>query len=194
MRQVAVIISALISASVSLGDVGAITGERPFVERLHDIQPHDGLADLEILTATVGDCGTPPELLFRRYCPNQGVKVWTPITYWTSGYGSPSLVAVVIQSQPTNAPLVVIGFWIADVLLLFIGKMMALSRGTHSLFVLDAQAREAMIGDLTERYALINHHSGRFVATKWYYRQIITSIPPLLWAWLRDKAFSRVGS
>ncbi len=49
-------------------------------------------------------------------------------------------------------------------------------------FFLSAETMEAIVGDLDECYEIILHKEGKSQANRWYTNQIITSLPPLIWA------------
>jgi hypothetical protein len=50
-------------------------------------------------------------------------------------------------------------------------------------------ARESIIGDLTEEYALRANATSSSVALRWYLRQVCASVPPVLWSRLTKAAW-----
>ncbi len=55
----------------------------------------------------------------------------------------------------------------------------------------------AIRGDLEERYNAILNAAGKFVASSWYTKQIITSLPPIIWAVMKKPLAAlvrRIGS
>ncbi len=72
-------------------------------------------------------------------------------------------------------------FWIAVVSFILGILCNALHlEDVYSLF-LDSDTSVALVGDIEERYDLIVQ-SGKYGATLWYIKQVITSLPPLIWA------------
>jgi hypothetical protein len=47
------------------------------------------------------------------------------------------------------------------------------------------QSCDALLGDLEERYKLINKKFGRRRANLWYWTQTVTSLAPIVWAWAK---------
>ena len=52
-------------------------------------------------------------------------------------------------------------------------------------FGADPVYRDALLGDLTEEFAIRVEEQGAGVARRWYVREAIRSVPHLLWSWLR---------
>lgn len=52
-------------------------------------------------------------------------------------------------------------------------------------FGADPVYRDALLGDLTEEFAIRVEEQGTGVARRWYFREAIRSMPHLLWSWLR---------
>ena len=69
------------------------------------------------------------------------------------------------------------------------------------LFV-DPNECAAIVGDLEEKWRITRQEEGRLPAAHWYVKQVILSLGPLAWAWLKRTAgldalvelFRKIGS